>query len=102
MRSSRADEENRPAPRHPSSLAVYRFVAGLTQEELAQRARVTRETIGNLEADRHQPRRLTARALAEVLRVEPGLLFPQSDHGPGANRAERPRIADDGGDRGPS
>src|SRR5215472_7761751 len=49
-------------------LRQYRQAAGLTQEELAERARLSGQTIGALErGDRQAPRRETIDLLAEAL-----------------------------------
>jgi transcriptional regulator with XRE-family HTH domain len=60
----------------PSALAVARFAAGMTQSDLAERARVTRVAVANLESGKHRPRRLTAESIAAVLGVEPADIFP--------------------------
>ena len=51
-----------------SLLRSYRRIAGITQEELAERAGVSADTISNLERDiAHTPRKETIRLLAEAL-----------------------------------
>jgi DNA-binding XRE family transcriptional regulator len=66
-----------------SPLAVHRFTAGLTQEELAVRAHISREAVIALEQGKHRPRRLTARALADALDVPVSELFPiERESGP--------------------
>lgn len=53
-----------------------RLAAGLSQTELAERAGVSRQLIGAVEAGRHLPRVDAALALARALGAEVGLLFP--------------------------
>ena len=55
-----------------SLLRSYRRIAGITQEELAERAGVSADTISNLERDiAHTPRKETIRLLAEALGLTP-------------------------------
>lgn len=68
----------------PSQLAISRFSAGLTQEELAERVGISRVSISNLERGQHQPRRITALALAEALGCTLTELFPPDDERPPA------------------
>src|SRR5262249_7296953 len=57
-----------PPASFASLLRRYRQAAGLTQEELAQRARLSPETIGTLErGTRRAPRKETIDLLAEAL-----------------------------------
>lgn len=62
-----------------SPLAVYRFAAGLTQAELANRAGISRLAVVNLEAGKHRPHPLTARALSAALGIPPEALFPPEE-----------------------
>jgi transcriptional regulator with XRE-family HTH domain len=59
-------------------LKVARIASGLKQEELAELAGVTRQTIGALEGG-SSPRLRTAQALAEALGVPIAELFPAKD-----------------------
>ncbi len=63
--------------KYRSPLAVYRYTAGLTQQQLADRASITRESVANLEAGKHRPRRLTAQSIGAALGVDPTDLFPR-------------------------
>jgi DNA-binding XRE family transcriptional regulator len=56
-------------------LKLARIASGLTQEELGEKAGVTRRTIGALEAGA-SPRLRTAQALAAALTVPIEQLFP--------------------------
>jgi transcriptional regulator with XRE-family HTH domain len=62
-------------------LKEVRFLKGLTQEELAERAGVSRYTVIDLEAGRHEARPGTARKLAEALDTDIAALVgrPSSD-----------------------
>ena len=52
----------------------------LTQEELAQRAGITRTALSRIEAGAVEPRPTTVRRLAEVLGVEPdALMAPEEE-----------------------
>jgi putative transcriptional regulator len=61
-----------------SPIAIRRFIAGLTQADLAERAGISRDTISRLERGEH-PRLVTARALARALGTPVGDLFPESE-----------------------
>lgn len=50
--------------------------AGLSQEELAVRAQVSRATVQNIERDRTDPRRAVLRRLAEALGTDVAALSP--------------------------
>ena len=65
-----------PPGTFPSPLRVYRVARNLTQAELADRAGITRVTVGALERGENVPHLGTAQRLAEVLGVEIGELFP--------------------------
>lgn len=58
-----------------SSLRRYREQSGWTQGQLAQMVGVSRQTIANIEACRHEPGVLLGTALAAVLRVPVHELF---------------------------
>ena len=60
-------------------LAVYRFAAGLSQKELAERAGISRSGLAYIETARHGPRAITARAIADALGVSVAELFPEID-----------------------
>lgn len=49
-----------------NSVKLARIVAGLTQEELAERVDVTRQTIGLIENDKYNPTIKLCLALAQV------------------------------------
>lgn len=59
-----------------STLRELRLAAGLTQEELARRAGVSRQLVGAVETGRHLPRVDAALAIAAALQVEVGAIFP--------------------------
>lgn len=60
-------------------LRTVRIEAGLTQAELAGRARVSRQLVGAVETGRHLPRVDAAMALAAALDVEVAELFGSTD-----------------------
>jgi transcriptional regulator with XRE-family HTH domain len=64
-----------------SPIALRRFVAGLTQADLAERARISRDTISRLERGDHS-RLVTARALARALGTDVVDLFPENEERP--------------------
>lgn len=55
---------------------TLREQAGLSQEELAVRAQVSRATVQNIERDRVEPRRAVLRRLAEALGTDVAALSP--------------------------
>jgi transcriptional regulator with XRE-family HTH domain len=55
---------------------TLREQAGLSQEELAGHAQVSRATVQNIERDRREPRRAVLRRVAEVLGVDAATLTP--------------------------
>ena len=57
-------------------LFFLRRLRGWSQQELADRAGLTRETISHLESGRQSPRRGTALLLAAALNCTPEALFP--------------------------
>ena len=59
-----------------SPLRVYRVARNWSQSELAERAGITRVTVGALERGENEPQLATARALAAALGVSPDELFP--------------------------
>jgi predicted ATPase/class 3 adenylate cyclase len=59
------------APTFGALLRQHRAAAGLTQEELAERAGLSVRGLGYLEKDARQPYRDTVRRLAEALRLDP-------------------------------
>ena len=65
-----------PLRTFPSPLRVYRVARNFTQSELAERAGITRVTVGALERGEHVPQLATARALATALDCDPDKLFP--------------------------
>jgi transcriptional regulator with XRE-family HTH domain len=64
------------ARRLPSPLALLRFRSGLTQEELAERAGIARESVSRLERG-GMPQFTTAAALARALGVPVDAIFPR-------------------------
>src|SRR5437868_5687010 len=64
--------ETAPSPAFAMLLRRYRMAAGLTQEELAERARLSVRTIGDLERGAsHAPRKDTVELLAQALALAP-------------------------------
>jgi transcriptional regulator with XRE-family HTH domain len=55
-------------------LKTLRIRRALTQEELAQRAGLTKTAINRLEVDKAEPRMSTLRKLAQALGVDPSEL----------------------------
>jgi transcriptional regulator with XRE-family HTH domain len=55
---------------------TLREQAGLSQEELAVRAQVSRATVQNIERDRVEPRRAVLRRIAEALGTDVAALSP--------------------------
>lgn len=81
----------------PTALRVYRAAAGASQEELAQKAGISRPTLSNLERGVTRPLPLTARAVAAALGQPVEAVFPnENDPQPPATAAEGPK-ADNGG-----
>ncbi len=64
-----------PAVNIRNTLQRWRFVRGMTQQELATRAGVTRHTIMNIEHGRTHPSLLLAYRLADILGVPVTDLF---------------------------
>jgi len=60
---------NHPTVNIRNTLQRWRFTRGMTQQELATRAGVTRHTIMNIEHGRTQPSMLLAYRLADILGV---------------------------------
>ncbi|MFO8060633.1 MAG: helix-turn-helix transcriptional regulator [Bacillota bacterium] len=56
-------------------LKIYRLSADMTQEELAQRVGVRRETIVRLEAERYNPSLKLAHDIARLFAVPIGEIF---------------------------
>jgi len=68
-----------PPRRTRSALAIFRFLNGFSQRELAERAGVAKRTIANVEAGVHTPRITTATAIAGALGMDdPRLVFPEA------------------------
>lgn len=64
---------------HPITwLWVVRKARGLTQRELAERARISHIQISRYENGRRTPQRASAERIARVLRVEPEVIFPRN------------------------
>lgn len=62
------------SPDLAANLRAERARRRLTQAELAETAKLSRECVSRLECGRHRPRRLTLEAVAQVLGVEPSAL----------------------------
>lgn len=63
------------APRYISTVRENREAMGLSQEALARRVGVSRQTIVNIEQGRNEPRVLLALALATALGIAINELF---------------------------
>lgn len=61
------------------SVATRRKLLGLTQDQVAQVARITQQTVSNTESARHIPNDEVKIALARALGTTPGELFPWPD-----------------------
>ncbi|MBI3615363.1 MAG: helix-turn-helix transcriptional regulator [Candidatus Omnitrophica bacterium] len=80
-------------------LYLWRLERGLTQEELARRARIPRPNLSAIERGKREVTLKTLRALAVALNVRPGILadgaFPASEKKPPSfSRQALERIAD--------
>lgn len=65
------------------TLAELRGLRFLSQADLAERSKVSKATIANIELGNRKPIGRTARALAEALGVEPGAIdWPAPERGP--------------------
>ena len=60
-------------------LRALRIEQALTQEELAEKARVTRNTVARLERNENEPHMPTVRKLAAALEVHPRALTKGGD-----------------------
>jgi putative transcriptional regulator len=69
------------------NLKRYRILAGLTQEELAEKTGVHRDTIIRLEGGKQPPRPRTLKNLADVLGVSTQDLTEASENGTSSSRA---------------
>jgi transcriptional regulator with XRE-family HTH domain len=87
--STRAQPDRRGA----SLLALAWLAEGLSQEELAARAGIARETLSRLERGEQGPRLATARALARALDYPFELIFPDMEAAEQAARAAEPTAA---------
>lgn len=67
-----------PPYKIPSDLRLRRVTLGLTQQELAQLAQVSRDYIGRLEQKRHRPSLAIAQRLGAALACSPSDLFPDT------------------------
>jgi transcriptional regulator with XRE-family HTH domain len=63
-----------------SRLRYFREQAALTQQELAERAGLTRLTVMLLEQGQQQPRPATTRKLARALKIRPADLMAVEGH----------------------
>ncbi len=76
----------------PGSLRLRRLTIGATQEEIAERAGISREQLVRLEAQACAPSLRTALALAEALDADLLTLFPRAgkekelDRTPGSDK----------------
>ena len=75
------NESNRPHRTAPGSLRLRRLTIGATQEEIAERAGISREQLVRLEAQTCAPSLRTALALAEALDADLLTLFPTQSGG---------------------
>jgi transcriptional regulator with XRE-family HTH domain len=73
--------------------------AVLSQEQLAERSGVARDTISKLETGRRKAYPTTIRKLAAGLEVEPGLLLGGAEHS-GTGRSTEAPSGKPGGDEG--
>jgi putative transcriptional regulator len=62
-------------PQYESAVRTYREQAGLSQEALARKVDVSRQTIVNIERGANEPRVLLALAIAAALGVAVSELF---------------------------
>lgn len=69
----------RYAPHPTSPVRVHRVAQGMSQEALAERAGVGRNTVSRLERRIHAPTPRTLEALAAALGVDVQQLFPPED-----------------------
>jgi len=60
-------------------LRYQRMLAGLTQEELADKAGISRQTVILLEAGRQEPRPSSIKKLARALHVKPAELMDAAE-----------------------
>lgn len=56
-----------------------RLIAGMTQQDLADKAGYCRQTISMIETGRQKPGIRTAKALAEILDIDWWELYPQAN-----------------------
>jgi putative transcriptional regulator len=68
-------------PLFTNSIRMYRAKFNMSQDELAQRVGVRRETIGNLEKSRYNPSLLLAMDIAEVFNLRVDELFQKINIG---------------------
>lgn len=59
-----------------NNLRRQRMAAGLTQQELAEKAGIRRETLANIERGRYNPSLRTAQTLAGLLGFSTDEVFP--------------------------
>ena len=63
-------------------LKELRIEANLSQEQLAEKLRVTKGTIGNYESGKREPRLKDAEAIADLFNVEFDYLFGRTNYKP--------------------
>jgi putative transcriptional regulator len=68
-------------PLFTNSIRMYRAKFNMSQDQLAQRVGVRRETIGNLEKGRYNPSLLLAMDIAEVFNLRVDELFQKINIG---------------------
>ena len=68
-------------PLFTNSIRMYRAKFNMSQDQLAQRVGVRRETIGNLEKGRYNPSLLLAMDIAEVFNLRVDELFKKINTG---------------------
>lgn len=88
METASATQTDYESPRtFPSPLRVYRVARNWSQSDLAERAGITRVTVGALERGENVPQLATARALAAALETQPDELFPPDNGNRAADEA---------------
>ena len=74
-RGKRGKKSSPPGGSLPDRLRAFREQAGVSQDELARRAGVSRSTLARIEGGGQAPRSPTIKALARALEISPGWLM---------------------------